>query len=187
MLVAGAADERHLKLMRQLNIKSVMLVPLRARNQTIGLLVLAHSKATRTYQTSDLILAEELARRAAIAIDNARLYAEAQDAIRGRDEFLSVAAHELKTPVTSIQGFAQLTLRQLDKTETLDKDRVIYSFRRITDQTQRLSVFVSQLLDISRIQAGRLLLNKQLVDIGEIVNAAVVNPARYNRSPHHHG
>ena len=75
-----------------------MIVPLVARERILGALSLVSAESGRRYGPHDLALAKDLARRAALAVDNARLYQAAQAAVRARDEFLSVAAHELRTP-----------------------------------------------------------------------------------------
>ena len=109
-----------------------------------------------------LLLAREQAARA-----------EAEQAVRQRDEFLSVAAHELKTPVTSLRGFAQTILRQMNRTNSIDPERVKHALEAIDQQSNKLSLLVSQLLDISRIEAGQLRLDKQPTDITELVRTIV--------------
>src|SRR5690606_33122727 len=100
-LQAIARDDTHLQLLRQLNLASLMTVPLTARGRTFGTISLARSPARPAFEADDLELAVELARRAALAIDNARLYQAAQEAVGLRDQFLSIASHELKTPLTA--------------------------------------------------------------------------------------
>ncbi|MBI4493700.1 MAG: PAS domain S-box protein [Chloroflexi bacterium] len=109
--------------------------------------------------------------------------AEAEAALRTRDEFLSVAAHELKTPVTSLRGFAQLVLRQLDKAGAIDPERVRRSLRAIVQQSDKLSRLVGQLLDLSRIEAGKLALEPELVDLVPLVAGAAA-VARATTSSH---
>ena len=88
--------------MRALGARSVMAVPLVAPGRALGAITLAIGLEAGATSAADVALAQELARRAAIAIDNARLYQEAQEAIRLRDEFLTVASHELNTPIASL-------------------------------------------------------------------------------------
>jgi PAS domain S-box-containing protein len=120
LLVAAAVDEYQLQLMRDIGYSSVMIVPMIARERVLGAIQLvATSESGKHYTQADLAFARELARRAALAVDNARLYREAQRAIatqnevnRLKDQFLSIASHELRTPLTSIKGFTQLLQRQ---------------------------------------------------------------------------
>ena len=95
--------------------------------------------------------------------------AEAERAVRGRDEFLSVAAHELKTPVTSLRGFAQLAVRQLDATGQIEPPLARQALDVIDRQSDRLASLVGRLLDVSRIQAGRLVLEPRPSDVTGIV------------------
>ncbi len=183
-LLAGMAyDAEHLRMLRELGAKSVMVVPLLARGRTIGVITFAAVESGRRYGPEDLALAEELARRAALAVDNARLYGEAQEAVRLRDEFLSVASHELKTPVTSLRGFAQLIVRQFDSEGQMDPNRVRHALQVIDQQSDKLSRLVSQLLDVSRIEAGRLALEKKVTDVARLVKG-VVETAQASTSRH---
>jgi signal transduction histidine kinase len=109
--------------------------------------------------------------------------AERKRAEEARDEFLSVAAHELKTPMTSLRGFAQLLVGQLERGETPDSERLRRALHAIDRQSEKLSRLVSQLLDVSRLQAGRLVLEPRLTDIVELVET-VVAMARSQTSRH---
>ena len=104
-----------------------------------------------------------------MAVDNARLYREAQEAIRARDEFLSVAAHELKTPITSMRLSAQSLLRRLDKEGILDPQRVRQAMHLMDQQSDKLSRLIAQLLDIARIEAGRLTITREVTDLTRLV------------------
>ena len=99
--------------------------------------------------------------------------AEAEHAVRGRDEFLSVAAHELKTPVTSLRGFAQLAIRQLDTTGQIEPPLARQAFDVIDRQADRLTSLVGRLLDVSRIQAGRLVLEPRPSDVTALTDAVL--------------
>lgn len=88
MIVAGARDAEHREIIRSLGLKSAMTVPLNARGRTLGAITFVGAESGQRYGPADLALAEDLARRAAVAVDNARLYREAQDALRRRDETL---------------------------------------------------------------------------------------------------
>lgn len=154
-------DEDHLRLVRALGIRSAMIVPLRARGQVLGVLSLGSTTAGR-YGSADLELAQDLARRAAVAIDNARLYRDAQQAIQLRDEFLSCASHELRTPIQSIHLAVQVLERDLGPKGPSGPSRM---FRIAVRQTERLTALVNQLLDVSRIQSGQMILSPEQFEL----------------------
>jgi signal transduction histidine kinase len=164
-----AQDAGHLEILRQFDLHSSIVVPLRARGETLGALALFLSRTDRQYGPADLSLAEELAGRAALAVDNARHYREARRAIQVRDEFLSVAAHELKTPVTTLLGFAQVLLGQLSQKGVLDDRTVGQAVRAVERGSNRMSRLVSQILDVSRLDGGRLVLDRQHTDLAALV------------------
>ncbi len=121
--------------------------------------------------------------RAELLVREQAARAEAEAAIRARDVFLSAAAHELKTPITSLRGFSQTNLRRLDKTGTLDLARVRRAFETIDQQSEKLERLVEQLLDVSRIESGRLVLHPEVTDIVRLVEAVVA--AARARTPRH--
>ena len=99
---------------------SGLVVPLVTRSGAAGVITCLARPGRAPFDTRDLNLAQDLARRCSMAIDNAQLYREAREAISIRDEFLSVAAHELKTPMTSLRGYAQLLGREFEKGDAPD-------------------------------------------------------------------
>jgi signal transduction histidine kinase/PAS domain-containing protein len=172
VLVKLARDDRHLRLLRELDLRSVIVMPLLGRERVIGAVAFFHACSGRRYSKEDLAFAEELARRAAIAIDNARLYRAAQSAIQRRDDFLSVASHELKTPVTTlllqIEGFmCELDQGPIDAVELRSR------LGKSLEQVHRLSKLVEDLLDVSRASSGHLELSKATVDLAELAQAVV--------------
>jgi PAS domain S-box-containing protein len=172
-LLSHAHDARHLELLRDLGFASRMIVPLRARGRTLGALSFVASTSARGYSERDLPMAVELGYRAGLAVDNARLYREAQAAIRVRDEFLSVAAHELKTPLTALRASAQLILRLLQRQGSVDMERLSRGLQTIDSQSDRLARLTNQLFDLSRLERGKLVLERQRVDLAELVQASV--------------
>jgi signal transduction histidine kinase len=128
-------------------------------------------------------VAEDLARRAGQAIDNARLYRDAHRAIRARDEFLAMVAHELRTPITSLLGFAQLARKQLGDPTPLSARVTERALGAIDRQSIRLAALVARLLDVSRLDTSRLTLQCQPVAL-EVIAEHVVAGARV-RSSHH--
>ncbi|WP_437719082.1 AAA family ATPase [Sorangium sp. So ce448] len=164
-----AADDGHARLIRELGTRSSVIVPLVARGQAIGMLTVVSSEPERRYGDADLALVQEVARRAAIAIDNARLYSAANEAVRMRDEFLTVATHELNTPMTSLTLTLEAMDRALRSGRSWDPQAMGRQVDRALRQAARLTRLNSELLDVSRINAARLRLDVAEVDLGEIV------------------
>ncbi len=156
--------------LRELEGRPSMYVPLWARGRCLGVLSLFSTKPGRGYGPADLALVEELGRRAAFAIDNALLYREAQESIRVRDEFLSIASHELKTPLTSMKLRARQVALSLARHPLGPQlgGKVSSMIETFSDQIQRLAQLVDQLLDVSRINTGRLELHLEQVDLAAV-------------------
>ena len=148
-------------LIYQVGALSYLGVPLLMKGSLEGAITFC-AAPHRRYQPSDVEVAEELARRGALALDNARLYRRAQEALSARDEFLSVAAHELRGPVTAIHLAAQAIRQGKVRPESLSNMLAV-----IEREDRRLSQFVDELLDIGRIREGRLQLRYETVSLGE--------------------
>ncbi|HLH72923.1 MAG TPA: ATP-binding protein, partial [Chloroflexota bacterium] len=129
-------------------------IPLLLNGKPIGVMHLLFATARR-FDADDRALLLTIGRQCAQALERARLYQQAQDALRVRDEFLSIAAHELKTPVAALRLLAQASLRRLERFSSLEPDRLTRIFRDIDQQSHRLARLVNQLLDISRLELGR--------------------------------
>jgi PAS domain S-box-containing protein len=166
-------EEATIEKMRRLNFRSGLVIPLISREKILGVMTLISQ--TKKYGPVDVAIAEELARRAGIAVDNASLYRETQKAVQVRDEFLSVASHELKTPITALKLQMQLRKRSLAKfgTDFLTPERIKQMTDEDEKQMDRLVRLVDDMLDISRLQSGRFSLKKELVDLGELVKEVV--------------
>ncbi|HZQ98659.1 MAG TPA: ATP-binding protein [Chloroflexota bacterium] len=180
----GQPDEaRHLEILRQIDPKSWMVVPLAARGSVLGAVTFVAAESGRRYGPADLALADDLARRAGLAVDNARLYQATQEALAVREEFLSVAAHELKTPMTSIVGYTQMALAQLERPAGVDLERLGTVLRALEQQAAKFGGLVSQLLDLSRIEGGQLALERAMTDLSRLVEDVVAR-ARLGSSRH---
>jgi signal transduction histidine kinase len=163
-----ARSPRLAERMRAARVRSALTVPLLSRDQPIGAISLL--SAEERFAREDVALAQDLARLAAAAIDTARLTWRAQEAVRARDEFLSIASHELKTPLTSLalqSDSLRLSARRGDAEALIRKVEVI---RRSVDRLARL---VGSLLDLSRITAGHLELEVEEVDLADVAREVV--------------
>jgi PAS domain S-box-containing protein len=171
LLARSARDGDHLAVIRTLGLRSAIIAPLIARGRILGAITLVHAESGRRYDTTDLVLVEDLAARAALAVENARLYREAREAVRKRDDFLSVASHELKTPLTSLK----LTVSALEREATRAGSPESFQARldRIRTQSTRLATLVDHLLDVSRMSAGQPVLELEPLDLGELAAEVV--------------
>ncbi|RKH37927.1 sensor histidine kinase [Corallococcus sicarius] len=170
MLEAVAQDPHHLVMMRKLGLRSLMTVPMLARGNILGALTFLITTSPRRYGDEDLKFAQELANQAALAVDNARLLQDARDAVRLRDEFLSVASHELKTPLTPLS----LKLQALSRAVRAHPDSpLVPAIESHVEtghrQVRRLTELMNDLLDVSRISAGTFSLQREDVDLAAVV------------------
>jgi len=147
--------------------RSSMAVPLTSRNTIVGAIITV-APPKRRYTMADLELLEELGRRVALCVDNARLYEGAQEALKGRDQFLSIAAHEIRGPLTSIHLAVQGLLRG-----SLSPAGAHTALEVIEREDRRLGGFVDDLLDLGRISTGQLHFDLEEVDLGTVVRDAV--------------
>jgi predicted ATPase/signal transduction histidine kinase len=168
--VALGQGAHHADLVRDLGSQSLMAIPLVARDRHLGAITFFSAGRGRRYGPTDLALGEELAGRAACAIDNARLYQEAQEAIQLREDFVAVASHELNTPITSLQLAVQTITRGKASPSPEHVRRVLSTIER---QGSRLATLVGEMLDISRIRAGKLDLHLEQIDLTQVVRECV--------------
>jgi signal transduction histidine kinase/DNA-binding response OmpR family regulator len=152
--------------------RSAVVLPLQARGLMLGALTLVLGPSGRRYTSSDLAVAQDLAGRAAIALDNARLYRNIQEGDRRKNEFLAMLAHELRNPLAPIRNAVQL-LRLLGQNDA----QLIWARDVIERQVQHLVRLVDDLLDISRITSGKVQIRTEPVDV-RVVTARAVETSR---------
>ncbi len=168
LLVQGARDEEHLRLIRSLGLRSYICVPLVVSGNPLGALTFATAESGRRYTEADLALAEELAHRAAVAIENTQLYQALRETDRRKDEFLATLAHELRNPLAPIRNSLQiLKMPRLDAA-TLERSREM-----MERQVHQLVRLVDDLLDVSRVMRGKIELRKERVELATVVARAV--------------
>ncbi|HET7433929.1 MAG TPA: ATP-binding protein [Thermoanaerobaculia bacterium] len=167
--LAEIVQPEALALSRTLGLRSWILAPMIARGRTIGAFNVVHGESGRRYAEEDIPFIEDIAHRAAIAIDNARLFEEAQRANRAKDEFLTTLSHELRTPLTAISGWAaMLQMGSLDEKTTSTAIETIGRSARVQGE------LIDDLLDLSRVVSGKLHLEVETIDLAPIVEQAVV-------------
>jgi PAS domain S-box-containing protein len=170
LLINAAESAEHLMILRALAPASAIIVPLNAREQTLGALFFARDASRPPYDASDLAFGVELAQRAATALDNARLYRHAQQAIRARDDVLGVVSHDLRNPLSVISMCATSLLES-----GVDDERTQEATRTIHESTRWALRLIQDLLDISSIEAGGLSLTRRSHDpVLLVVRAALL-------------
>ncbi|HEY3054777.1 MAG TPA: ATP-binding protein [Thermoanaerobaculia bacterium] len=177
MGVSGKADTTSYHA-PQMRLASLLILPLRTRRETLGALVIAANNEERAMTEENLPLAELLTERASLAVENAKLFTEqvearrkVEDLSRLKDEFLSIASHELRTPVTSIKGYTQLAKTLIRENDLATSEEYLDI---ALDQIDRMSRLILELLDVSRIETGRLEIRREPIYwstfVAEVVN-----------------
>ncbi|MDQ3995414.1 MAG: ATP-binding protein [Gemmatimonadota bacterium] len=183
MLRLQARDEEHLELLREIGLTSVIIAPLASRGRTLGAITFVATESGRRYTADDLALAVELARRAATAVDNARLFREAQaartvaedaraaaeDANRAKSEFLAVMSHELRTPLNAIGGYAELIELGIRGPVTPEQREAL---QRIQVSQKHLLGLINEVLNYARVESGAIGYDLANVPVAEVARAA---------------
>lgn len=174
MLTSRARDEEHLRAMRELAITSYISVPLTAHGRTVGALTFIVAESGRHYDESDLRFARDAAYRAALAVENARAYRQANAANRAKDEFLATLSHELRTPLNAVLGWSRML-----RAGSLSPSKLPRALEVIERNAVAQLDLVEDLLDLSRIITGKFRLDIAPVDLGDAIDSAVeaIQPA----------
>lgn len=179
MLAATARDERHLALLRSFGFRSVMVVPMTARDRLVGLVTLATAESQRRFSREDVELVCALASRAALALENARLFEKTRATAHAREEAVATVAHDLRNPLSvAILNASMLRQTELppeERTRALERvDRALAGMRRM----------IESLLDVARMEAGAIQLDLRTTPVAAILADAceLVQPAAALRS-----
>ena len=156
-------EAKIMQLIGALGVRSLISVPLMVRDKVLGTTTFSSSR--RRYDEVDLQLAEELSQRAAVAIDTAMLFREAESANRYKDAFLGTVAHELRTPLTSIIGWVQLA----KSTPDMQAEALV----RVDESASLLRLFIDDLLDVARIREQKLNMEMADIDWAPVVRSAL--------------
>ena len=182
LLATAHLDKRHLGILRSLGFCSYMVVPLKARGKLLGAITFISANDAQRYTPKDLLFAEDLAGRAAMAMDNARLYQEAQQAKeeadaavaraaladRAKTDFLATMSHELRTPLNAIAGYAELLELGMRGPITDQQREAIARIRR---SEQHLLGIVNDILMFAKTETGRVPLNLETTTIVEALGS----------------
>jgi signal transduction histidine kinase/ActR/RegA family two-component response regulator len=172
MIRSAARDERHLAILREVSPRAYICVPLVAQGRAIGALTLVSAESNREYTEADRRFVEDLASRAALAIENARAHEEARRANRVKDEFLATLSHELRTPLNAILGYTRMLRRG-----AVAPDRQGNALQVVERNAVALNQIVEDVLDVSRIVSGKIRLNVQPVALLPVVQDALATIA----------
>jgi signal transduction histidine kinase len=170
MLDASTTDQSHRELLRQIGPRSMISVPLLASGRILGALTLVAAESARRYGPDDLALALELARRAALAVENARLFHEAQQATRARDHMLGIVAHDLRNPLSTILLGTEMLLETAQSEERARERGHIEVVRRAAG---RMNQLIQDLLDVKRMDSGGLVTDRRAESVAALVADAV--------------
>jgi PAS domain S-box-containing protein len=163
-----AESPEHLRRLNDLGIRSLMIVPMELNGRVLGAISLATAESGRSLTAADLPLSMELAQRAAMAMENARLYQQVQQANRAKDEFLATLSHELRTPLTAILGWARML-----RSGPLDPEMFEGAIETIERSAQTQAALIDDILDLSRAVTGKVTLQTEVVDLGAVVRNAI--------------
>ncbi len=166
MIDASAADDEHRRILRELDLRSALIVPLHGREGIFGAMSLIRAGATQPYDEHDLAYVEDVARRAALIIERRRVEEEAATANRMKDEFLATVSHELRTPLQAILGYGTMLERGMAK----DPAKALAAILRNAEVQARL---IEDILDMSSIMSGKLRLHVKSADLGAAVHATI--------------
>jgi len=166
-------DSDHAQTLARLGIRSVMIVRLEAGAERYGTLTV--SSDTRSYTEDDLAFLKQVAFRVAAFMDHQELLARLHETVRVREELMSVASHEVRTPLTSIRLLMDLLLTLAGDGEKFKNSsaRVLDVLRRAVEQVNQCTSLLDQLLDLSRVESGKLELVREPVDLGDLAEDAV--------------
>lgn len=164
-LAARARDNEHLKIMRSLGMRSVMTVAMRAGRRTLGAITFVSTRDHHHYDGHDLETAQDLADRAAVAIDNALLHAELQNALREREELMRIVSHDLRTPL----GYIATSSVLLRETLPPDQARAAQWADGISRSANQMQRLISDLLDMAKLESGTLTLTRDAMRLRSVV------------------
>lgn len=177
LLMQNTQNETERELIKKLQLSSIIIVPIFRQRKPVGAITFVTTESRRKYTQNDLSIAQEVGHRASLAIENSLLYKATQKELierkkleKQKDEFIAVASHELKTPVTSIKSFAQLLHYRMKKEGRLHDAELL---GKLDAQIDKLTSLIGDLLDVTKIEGGRLMFTETAFDFDELIDEII--------------
>ena len=177
MIRKAARDKEHFRILKELNLRSGMIVPMMVKGKAMGAVSFLSSSENRRYDGSDFEFAKDFANRVALTLENASLYEDAHKQIeeiaqanRNKDEFISIASHELKTPVTSLKAYTQILQMKFGEEGNVAATEML---AKMDKQVDKLTHLIIDLLDTTKIEKGELLYNLEEFKFNVLVEEIV--------------
>lgn len=168
LLEANLRDPEQLRIVRELGLRSYLGVPIRVRDRVLGAFLFTAAESGRHYDENDLSLAEDLAHRTGVAMENAKLYEALRESDRRKNEFLAVLAHELRNPLAPVRN--ALHVLKMPQADPVVREQVRAMAER---QVYHLTRLVDDLLDVSRIMRGKIELRIERIEVATLIQRAV--------------
>jgi signal transduction histidine kinase len=180
LIEPSSEPSAHETFLRKSGSYAYLSIPLDARGQLLGVLTMARADAVSGYSPMEVQLAVELGRRVSIAVDNAQLYDDAQQAIQLREDVLAIVSHDLRNPLGAITLGAQRLLES-DELESLEKARS--SLERILRSAKHMRSLTDELLEVASIHTGQLRLNREVADMAALLDdtLAMLEPSAHKK------
>jgi len=169
----GSMDDEQKEILRQLSIQSVMIIPMKIKGRVTGVISFISCNPQNKFTETDFNFAKDFTNRIALALENARLYEEVKKDIeerieidRRKDEFISIASHELKTPVTSLKAYTQILQSTFDEDKN---EKASAMLGKMDKQIDKLTSLIVDLLDVTKIDKGEMVFDFEKFDINELI------------------
>jgi len=182
----GAADEEQREILKNLNIRSVMVIPMQIKGRVTGVVSFMSCRDQNLYDETDFNFAKDFCNRIALTLENTRLYEEVKkdieeriEADKKKDEFISIASHELKTPVTSLKAYTQILQATFDEEHNAQAAQML---SKMDKQIDKLTTLIVDLLDVTKIDKGELVFEMEDFDFNKLVEEIAEEMQRTTKS-----
>ncbi|MGN6602475.1 MAG: ATP-binding protein [Ginsengibacter sp.] len=182
----GAMDEEQLMILKKLSVKSVMIIPMQIKGRITGVISFISCNPQNLFDEADLNFATDFCNRVALTLENTRLYEEVKkdiaeriEADKKKDEFISIASHELKTPVTSLKAYTQILQSTFNDEHN---EAAVQMLSKMDKQIDKLTSLIVDLLDVTKIDKGELVFEMEEFDFNNLVEEVVEEMQRTTKN-----